>query len=120
MPYIPPLVYTQVLEQVSPNPREVKRDKALGHPDRNRSNDFLPSTQTTVYTGFACNSELQPPSKWLNCHSLKRKGSKCVARSLKIFYYPSLEPNAVHLLLIYTLSCVFYRRSLACGTKGKC
>ena len=49
------MVYTQVLEQVSPNPREVKRERALDYPNRNRSDDFLPSTQTIMFlcTGFA-------------------------------------------------------------------
>ena len=35
-------VVLQILEQVSPNPEEVHCGAALGYPDRNRSQNFLP------------------------------------------------------------------------------
>ena len=34
----------QVLEKVSPNPREILQKKALENPTRNRTDDYLPGT----------------------------------------------------------------------------
>ena len=39
---------TQVLEQVSPNPSEVKCDIALQNPTRNRSEEFVPGNYTLI------------------------------------------------------------------------
>ena len=91
------MVYTQVLEQVSPNPREVKRERALDYPNRNRSDDFLPSTQTIT---FSCIQGLHAirETRWtiiifslLFFRSVLR--FKCVVMVHTLLPDPSLSPE---------------------------
>ena len=45
-------ILLQILEQVSPNPKEVHCGGALSYPERNRSQEFLPGKSTQCHTNL--------------------------------------------------------------------
>jgi len=55
----------QVLDQVSPKPKEVIRTTALRYPQKNRSNEFLPRTYISMSSFQCLYNSLSP---WYNIH----------------------------------------------------